>query len=80
MVEMPWLPANTEFTRRWREVVWCRDGYQLEYRKCSPGDTPDTGWYLYGPNGVPFGVYMGRLLAEAKAEGSKYIRSAKRVD
>jgi hypothetical protein len=40
----------------WREIRWQaeklatdREGdFELEYRVASPGDTPDTGWYLYG--------------------------------
>ena len=53
-------PSSTS----WRDLKWStRDGYELEWRKASPGDTPDTGWYLYG-NGV-FGRWMAKHLYEA---------------
>jgi len=59
--------------RNWRDKTWRRDGYELEYRRRAPGDTPDTGWYLYGPNGSPFGKWMERTIAGAQAEADKYI-------
>ena len=31
-----------------------------------PGGTPGTGWYLFGPDGSPFGEYMARMPAEAQ--------------
>lgn len=62
-------------TARGRRAVWQRDGYQLEYRVRSPGDTPDTGWYLFGPNGFPFGEYMGRTIATAFSEANSYLKA-----
>jgi hypothetical protein len=48
-----------------------RGEYELEYRVASPGDTPDTGWYLYG--GGLFGEYMVRRLDEAITEAGAWI-------
>jgi hypothetical protein len=63
----------------WRDLKWHaarltsdRDGdFELEYRVHSPGDTPDTGWYLYG--GGIFGKYMARKLADAITEAGAWI-------
>lgn len=70
---MTWNPIRSEYYRSWRDVEWEKSGYKLEYRVRSPGDTPDTGWYLYGPNGSPFGAYMARVLTEAKQEAEQHI-------
>jgi hypothetical protein len=75
-----WGPAADADAASWRETRWRpasllegdRDGeYELEYRVASPGDTPDTGWYLYG--GGIFGRYMDRRLDEALAEADRWI-------
>ena len=49
--------------------------YELEKRRRSPGDTPDTGWYLYscGADGGFFGEYCDRTLLPAVDEASKMI-------
>lgn len=41
--------------------------YEIEKRKWSPGDTPDTGWYLYSFNvtGGFFGEWCGTTILEA---------------
>jgi hypothetical protein len=68
-----WSVIRPEHHRSWRDVEWEKNGYTLEYRVRSPGDTPDTGWYLYGPSGSPFGAYMAKILADAKQEADQYI-------
>lgn len=42
--------------------------WELERRS---GDD-DFGWYLFGPNGSPFGEFLGRRLAGAKAIAQDY--------
>lgn len=37
------------------------------------GKGEDLGWYLYGPEGSPFGAYLGRWLGPAKAIAEDYI-------
>ena len=41
--------------------------WELEKRRRSPGDTPDTGWYLYtyGAEGGHFGEWCGSRIIEA---------------
>jgi hypothetical protein len=68
-----WSFTSSEHHRSWRDIEWNKDGYTLEYRVRSPGDTPDTGWYLYGPNGMPFGEYMADILTDAKKKADRYI-------
>ena len=59
-----WRRKLADLGKSWRDCKWVTDdGYELEWRKQSPGDTPDTGWYLYG-NGI-FGEYMAKRLYEA---------------
>lgn len=52
--------------------------YQLEKRRRSPGDTPDTGWYLYsyGVSGGFFGEWCGSTLPTAIDEASDLINKA----
>ena len=52
--------------------------YELEKRRRSPGDTPDTGWYLYsyGESGGFFGEWCGSMLLPAIDEASKLIAKA----
>lgn len=77
-----WVPDPATGAASWREVKWRphllgtdRPGqYELEYRKASPGDTPDTGWYLYG--GGVFGQFMDRRLDEAIAEAAPWINGS----
>jgi hypothetical protein len=75
-----WVPAVRPHAKSWRDVKWRPEGllegdrpgeYELEYRVASPGDTADTGWYLYG--GGLFGEYMARRLEEAIAEAGAWI-------
>lgn len=79
-----WEGVPTDYATSWRDIRWFWRGpdsghdwitrtYQLEYRVYSPGDTPDTGWYLYGPDGSPFGEYMSLKLAEAMIMAREYI-------
>lgn len=73
-------------TRTARGIDWTWDGdrgrytgslfnnvYEVEKRYRSPGDTPDTGWYLFGPDGHPFGQWMARLVDEALDAASEYV-------
>ena len=62
----PWVPAAPAGAISWRATRWRpaallagdRSGdYELEYRVARLGDTPATGWYLYG-NGI-FGEAWG---------------------
>lgn len=75
-----WVSVARADAASWREARWRpvsllendRSGdYELEYRSASPGDTPDTGWYLYG--GGVFGQYMDRRLDAALAEADRWI-------
>lgn len=52
--------------------------YQLEKRRRSPGDTPDTGWYLYTIKGSThfFGEYCAHTLLPAIDEASRMIAKA----
>ena len=71
-----WIATtSTPFATSWRDVIWNYGRYQLEYRVRSPEDSPDTGWYLYGPEGRPFGQFIDRYLKVAKSEAERYISS-----
>jgi hypothetical protein len=52
--------------------------YELEKRRRSPGDTPDTGWYLYsfGVSGGFFGEYCDATLLPAIDKASELIAKA----
>lgn len=51
--------------------------YKLEKRRRSPGDTPDTGWYLYTTNTTGFfGEWCASTLLPAVDEASKMIAKA----
>jgi hypothetical protein len=51
--------------------------YELEKRRRSPGDTPDTGWYLYSRgNTYFFGEFCGATLLPAVDEASRLIDRA----
>lgn len=54
---------------------------ELEKRRACPGDTPDTGWYLYtkGVHGGYFGEWCGSLVREAVDEADRLIRSVDMV-
>jgi len=48
---------------------------ELEKRVACPGDTPDTGWYLYtnGASGGYFGEWCGRRILEAVDEATQLL-------
>jgi hypothetical protein len=51
--------------------------YELEKRHRSPGDTPDTGWYLYSLNDTYFfGESCGLTLLTAVDAASEMIAKA----
>lgn len=51
--------------------------YELEKRLRAPGDTPDTGWYLYSRgDGYFFGEFCGYTLLPAIDEASEMIAKA----
>jgi hypothetical protein len=66
--------------RRWKGV-FRGVGCELEKRRASPGDTPDTGWYLYtnGVHGGYFGEWCGRRVLEAVDEADRLLRSTELV-
>jgi hypothetical protein len=66
-----WSPEAAPYATSWRDTRWKSGEYELEFRVYSPGDTPDTGWYLYGV-GV-FGEFMARKLDEAITEAGQAI-------
>jgi hypothetical protein len=41
-----WSPEPAPYATSWRDTKWKSGQYELEFRVASPGDTPDTGWYL----------------------------------
>ena len=41
-----WSPEPAPYATSWRDPKWKSGQYELEFRVASPGDTPDTGWYL----------------------------------
>jgi hypothetical protein len=41
-----WSPEPAPYVTSWRDTKWKSGQYELEFRVASPGDTPDTGWYL----------------------------------
>jgi hypothetical protein len=63
----------------WRNVPWKHmpvnfpGTWEVEYRVYSPGDTPDTGWYLYGPDGSPFGKWLAPTIRDALRVATDYI-------
>jgi len=72
-----WSRRPADSVKSWRDSKWVTaDGHELEWRKASPGDTPDTGWYLYG-NGI-FGAWMAKHLYEAIFEAGEKINGASR--
>lgn len=76
-----WTPRPASFPMSWRDTRWATvalasdhqpgEPYELEYRIASPGDTPDTGWYLFG--GGIFGQYMEHTLAEAITAAGEWV-------
>lgn len=66
-----WNPEPAPYATSWRDIKWKCGQYELEFRVYSPGDTPDTGWYLYG--GGVFGTFMARTLDEAIGEAGQVI-------
>jgi hypothetical protein len=66
-----WSPEAAPYATSWRDTRWRNGQYELEFRVYSPGDTPDTGWYLYGDS--VFGALMSRKLDEAIGEAGKVI-------
>jgi hypothetical protein len=70
-----WLRFSDAPARSWRQAEWRACGYAVQYRIESPGDTPLTGWYLYGPDGYPFGEYLSRRLATALDVAADWITS-----
>jgi hypothetical protein len=60
--------------RSWHSVSWYTDAdggtYELEYRW---GRDDDSGWYLFGPHGRPFGKHLSRRIADAKRDAEQVI-------